>query len=70
MKSKESFETFPELMEKFVFKKCLGRFDWQAQTQGISKSTAVAAGSERLAWKMYSDYHSCCTDLAGESRNF
>ena len=26
-----------------------GRSDWRAQTQGVSKSAAVAAGSDRLA---------------------
>ena len=28
---------------------CLGWSDWQAQTQGVSKSAAVAAGSDLLA---------------------
>ena len=28
---------------------CLGRQDWRAQTQGVSKSAAVTAGSDLLA---------------------
>ena len=35
----------------------LGGWDWLAQTQGVSKSAAVAVGSHRLAWE------NCATTL-------
>ena len=49
---------------------CLGGLDRQAQTQGVSKSAAVAAGSYRLAWGKHATTFalSCNTDSVRESK--
>ena len=46
-----------------------GQSDWQAQTQVVSKSVAVAVGQD-TAYFRKTCYHSCNTDLVEESKRF
>ena len=51
---------------------CMRSSDGRAQTQGVSKSAAVAAGSDQLAWGKHPTrtYLSCNTDAVQESTRF